>query len=488
MRILLVDDDRASRAAVNWFLKDLGHTVTECANGEEALTKYTADDFPLVLSDIKMPGMSGIELLASIKKLSESWRTDVVLFTGWANTQSAIAALREGAYDYLSKPIEAKELAIVVDRVVEHQNLLRKNEVLNKRLCNEVNTVTGETKRESLQIRSSVLESPIGKIGIFSPALGSALDLAIKFHYDRSIPVLIQGETGTGKEIVAKTIHFGDSPDKTAGPFVGINCAAIVPSLFESELFGYEAGAFTGGATKGQMGKLDIAAGGTLFLDEVGEIPLELQGKLLRVLEEKEYYRVGGPRVIATDVRIICASNNLLEQRVAEGSFRKDLYYRLKIGCIRLLPLRERREEILPLAAMFLREFALQKHKRFMDITPEAGKLLYEYDWPGNVRELKNAMEFIVFMYDDVELKPMHIGKILNTEENDSSFVTPEKQILLPFPEDGYSLKCYSDDIVSAVLGFHDGNQVATARYLGISIRALAYRLTQMKTRKRVLT
>lgn len=491
MRILLVDDDQNCRAAVSWFLKDQGHSVVECGNVQEALKVYESCDFPMILSDIKMPDMSGIELLKAVKKMPDSWRTDVVLFTAYADMQTTVEALREGAYDYLFKPVQAQDMANVVERVAEHQNLLRENMVLNQRFREEVNAATEETKQELLQVKKFVAESNASRIGVFSPALKEVLDLAMRYHQDRSIPVLIQGETGTGKEIIAKTIHFGDGSEDAkipAGSFVDVNCAAIVPNLFESELFGYEPGAFTGGMTKGQKGKLDVAQGGTIFFDEIGDMPLDMQGKLLRVLQEKEYYRVGGIKKIKTDVRVICATNAQLEKRVAEGRFRSDLFYRLKIGHIYLPRLRDRKMEILPLATMFLQDFARRKGKMFTGISPEAGKIISDYPWPGNVRELKNAIELAVFLYDDKELLPMHLKGALNTDENagaaavnDSSPVLP---FALPFPPQGYSIKYYYDDIIWAVLAAHNGNQTATAKYLGMSLRTLVYRLKEIKKRK----
>lgn len=483
MHILLVDDDRDSRTAVSWFLKDQGHNIVECSSGEEALRQFVKGDFPMVLSDIKMPGMSGTELLAAIKKLPESWRTDVVLFTGYADVESAVAALRAGAYDYLFKPVDAQEMVSVVDRIAEHQALLRENKEFKERFSQVVSAATEETREELVRMKRLITESSVGKVGAFSMVTQAVLDLAMKFHRDRAIPVLIQGETGTGKEIVARTIHFGDCRQAvTASPFVDINCAAVAPTLFESELFGYEAGAFTGGVSKGQKGKLDMAEGGTLFLDEVGEMPLELQGKLLRVLQEKEYYRVGGLKRIRTDVRIICATNAALEERVTKGTFRRDLYYRLNVGNILLSPLRNRREEILPLANMFLQDFARQKGKRFREISEEAGQVLKEYSWPGNVRELKNIIEFAVFMYNDAQLKPNHLT-FMHVDSNLGGGVPApnNKKVVLPLPEGGYPLKQYTNDVISAVLAEHDGNQTHTARYLGISLRALAYRLEQIK-------
>lgn len=487
MRILLVDDERSSREAVKWFLIRQEHEVTECSNGEEALKRVTAEDYPMVLSDIRMPGMSGTELAMAIKKLPDSWRTDIVLFTGYVDTQTAVAALRAGVYDYLQKPVDAKELASVIERIAEHQALLRENKTLTERFDDVVNAATEETRHELFKMKQLVAESAIGKVGVFSESMRALIAHAQKLHTDRSIPVLIQGDTGTGKEIIAKIIHYGTGADKIpSGAFVDINCAAIAANLFESELFGYEPGAFTGGMTKGQKGKFDLAQGGTLFLDEVGEIPLELQGKLLRVLQEKEYYRVGGLKKIKTDVRIICATNVPLEERVESGSFRRDLYFRLKVGHATIPPLRERKEEIVPLAEVFLHDFARQKGKKFTSIQPETAKILEQHSWPGNVRELKNVIEYATFAYDEAELKPAHVIQSIRTEPPDKKPIelpAGARRLVLPLPPTGYPIKQYTDDIIREVLAMQHGNQTATARYLGMSLRGLTNRLERQRTK-----
>lgn len=487
MRILLVDDEQGSREAVRWFLKRQDHEVTECRSGEEALAKLAVGDYPMVLSDIRMPGMSGTELAAAIKKMPNSWRTDVVLFTGYVDIQSALAALRAGVYDYLHKPVEASELASVIERISEHQALLRENKALTERFHEAVRAATEETRHELSQMKQLVAETVIGKIGVFSERMHELFEQAQKLHTDRSIPVLIEGETGTGKEIIAKTIHYGSAADKDKiGAFVDINCAAIASTLFESELFGYEPGAFTGGMTKGQKGKFDLAQGGTLFLDEVGDIPLELQGKLLRVLQEKEYYRVGGLKKIKTDARIICATNLSLENRVQAGTFRKDLFFRLKVGHIVIPPLRQRKEEIVPLAKLLLRDAARQKGKLFNSIDLETGKILEQYPWPGNIRELRNVIDYATFAFDEVELKPGHVIGLVQTEpprkkQLDSS--KTHRPIVLPVPPGGYPLKKYTDDIIKEILSMQNGNQTAAARYLGMSLRGLTNRLEQQRNK-----
>jgi len=485
LRILLVDDDRDSRTSVREFLLAIGHQVVEADNGQDALTTFLSGDFPMVLSDIIMPKMSGIELLQEISASLLGEQTDVVLFTGYGDMESAIAALRAGAYDYLLKPINVEELAIVTERIAEHQALLRENKVLTEHFDDKLKAATEETQQELARLKKVVAQSlGFNKVGIFSKSMRQIFKEAQKYHTDRAIPVLIQGETGSGKEVIAKAIHFGEINEVT--PFIAVNCAALTPSLFESELFGYEAGAFTGGLTRGKKGKLDLAYEGTLFLDEVAEIPLELQGKLLRVIQEKEYFRVGGLKKIQTDVRIICATNVDLEKRVKEGSFRKDLYYRLKVGHIVIPPLRERIEDIIPLAGMFLKEFSQQKGKRFQHISDSARKILVEYSWPGNVRELRNVIEWVAFMHDDVEIKPSHLSIITKQKQipnhiDDGKFQSELNLKKLSLPKERFSLEEFTNQIVWQALKMHNGNKTETARYLGISRRSLYSRLEHIK-------
>lgn len=487
MNILLVDDDQDCRQDVGEFLRELGHQVFESGSGEETLELFATKDFPMVLSDIKMPGISGIELLQQLNALAPTYKPDVVLFTGFGDMDSAIAALRAGAYDYLLKPIKVQELAAVTERIAEHQALLRENKALTEHFQQELSAATAETRQEITRLKQ-ILATSLGldQIGIFSEKMRQIFSEAHKYHTDRSIPVIIQGETGSGKEVVAKAIHYGKM--ENTRPFVAVNCAALTGSLFESELFGYEAGAFTGGLTKGQKGKLDVADQGTLFLDEIAEIPLELQGKLLRVIQEKEFYRVGGLKKVTPDVRYICATNVDLEKRVKEGSFRKDLYYRLKVGHITIPPLRDRPEDILPLAQMFLEEFSGKKKKSFTQISPPAAEMLLRYPWPGNVRELRNAVEWAVFMYDDALLLPCHLGIISSAPALNNLELRQELPAALDFenfilPPEGFSVSLddYVDRIIQKALELHNGNKVETARYLGISRRTLYTRLEKKK-------
>lgn len=485
MNILLVDDDRHSRNSVGEFLRDCGHAVTECADGQSALDNFAGGDFHLVLSDIRMPGMSGLELLKRIRALPGK-KTEIILFTGYGDVESAVEALRAGAYDYLLKPINVEELVRVTDRLAEHQSLRRENEILTTRFNDAVKAETEETRQELHRIRKAFVKSMgLDNLILHSEAMQDVIRQAVTLHGDRAMPVLIDGETGTGKEIVARYIHY--SEDSIAEPFVDVNCAALAPAIFDSELFGYEAGAFTGGLPGGKLGKFDLARGGTIFLDEIGEIPVELQAKLLRVIQEREFYRVGGLKKIKCDVRLICATNVDLEEQVAQGKFRRDLYYRLNVGRVHLPPLRQRTEDILPLAEMFLTSFSREKRKHFAAISQDAAKILLSYNWPGNVRELKNALERVVLMWDDRELKPAHLvflsrnpdpapGGIAGGE--DVSAVINYKSFLLPpgkLPIDEYV-----NNIIIQALGRHSGNKTETAKYLGITRRSLYSRLKHL--------
>lgn len=479
MNILLVDDSQISRYWVAKTLVRAGHTVVECDNGEQALKRFSEDYFPLILSDVIMPGMTGLELLRNISALPEGKETDVVLFTANNQAELAIEALRAGAYDYLLKPINVQELSIIVQRVAEQRVILREHKRLKERFVYEVEAATEETRQELERLKNVLAKaSGMPHVGFFSPIMQNITLQAQKYHTDRAIPVLIEGETGTGKELIASMIHNGST--LSGKPFIPINCAAISPTLFESELFGYEAGAYTGGLSKGQKGKIDLAYGGTLFFDEIGEMPLELQAKLLRVIQQKEYFRVGGLQRIKTDIRIICATNVDLTERLKKGTFRKDLYYRLKVGHILLPPLRERIDEIIPLAELFLKQFAQDKKKDFQRIGTKAAEILVAYDWPGNVRELRNAIEWIVFMYNDQEVKPNHLG-ILDYHHSPALGIPTPTAVIDPqnfvLPQEGFSLDDYIDRMIEQALEIHQGNKAAAARMLGMTRRALAYRL-----------
>ncbi|WFS63106.1 sigma-54 dependent transcriptional regulator [Pseudodesulfovibrio thermohalotolerans] len=479
MRILLVDDDAATRESLAEYLTLLGQAVTSSPDADNALRLCRNYGFDMVLSDIQMPGMTGIELVREIKRLPGPLLPDVVLYTGHADLELAIGALRAGAYDYLTKPINLDELKATLQRVAEHQSLLTENDRLTRRFDEVVAEATSDYRAELSRLQD-LLEKQAGldNVGIFSEAMWQVVAQAKRYHEDRDLPVLIQGETGVGKDIIAKIIHYG--PDPAPLPFVAINCAALPASLFESELFGYEPGAFTGGASRGARGKIDLARGGTLFLDEIGEIPVELQAKLLRVIEARSYYRVGGLERIEADVRIVAATNLNLGKRIEEGLFRKDLYYRLRVGSIVVPPLRERADDIVPLARLFLSTFSRKRGKRFQEISPEAARLLLVHSWPGNVRELKNTLEWVSVMHDDVELRPEHLRNVLANADEVGVPSSPSPAPP-PLPETGGRRRRPTEADIDAALAATSGNKTRAAARLGISIRMLHYRLAARK-------
>ncbi|MBD3165768.1 response regulator [bacterium] len=472
MRILLVDDEPMSRQALANFLDGaLGHEVIQCNQAERALELFGEYEFQMVLSDIRMPGMSGHDLLQSIRGGDKHPSVPFVLMTGFADTKSAVKALREGAEDYLLKPVDVSDLAKVVERIEQNQ---------------QQNTGPGMQEEQSsvqdpdtLRGKAFIELEGEGRIGVFSENMRNAISMAQLFQKDRSVPVLIEGETGTGKEIIAKFVHYGEEHVDT--PFVSINCTAIPGELFESELFGYEEGAFTGARRGGAKGRFEQAHGGTFFLDEIGDMPLDLQPKLLRALQQKEIYRVGGDRPIQTDVRIITATNRPLKELVQQGLFRQDLYYRLDLGRIHLPPLRERREAIGPLAQMFLTRFAQQKGRRFRFISNDALRQLQAYHWPGNIRELQNALNRAVLLFDDIELQPEHIGFLQDdpsqaARSGGSAFVPGN----LRLPDEPFDLQALEEEIIRKALEKFDGNKSRAARYLGLTRNTLRSRLRRI--------
>ena len=485
MRILLVDDDVICRESLHEFLDErMGHELIQCGSASEALEAFRCSPCPMVLTDIKMPGMDGLELLRCIKSVPEGRNCDIVLVTGYGSLSSSIDALRAGAYDYILKPVNLYELRALVDRVAEHQHLLSENFELTSRFEEKLAEATRETESRLQQTQKAYASvAGIGDIGIFSDRFSALVSIAEKLHADRSVPVLIQGETGTGKEILARLVHFGKGDVLT--PIISLNCSAIPQNLFESELFGYEVGAYTGANRRGSIGKLELASGGTLFLDEIGDLPAELQPKLLRVLAEREIYRLGGLKKIKLDVRIICSTNRDLESMVAEGTFRRDLYYRLNLGRIYIAPLRHRRDEIMPLARMFLERFSRQKGKSFNSFSPGAAKVLESYDWPGNVRELQNAIERVVLLGAEGKVLAGDLEFLTNGGNRDAAADRiPGKNprsIVLEIPEGGMDLKSVEARIVSKVLQLFDGNKTLAAGYFGCSRSSLRRKLENLE-------
>jgi DNA-binding NtrC family response regulator len=378
-RILIVDDEFSVRDSLgSWFRKD-GHEVLVAANASEALAGLESERFDVAIVDIKLPGMDGVALQERIREMVPDMA--VIMITAFASVDTAVRTLKQGAFDYVMKPIEPDELSHLVRRALEHRRL----------------------SEENLQLRGTIDEFVAGaEIVGDSPPMRKVLELAE--HVARTdATVLIRGESGTGKELIARAIH-ANSPRRYA-PIITVNCGGLPETLLESELFGHEKGAFTGAHYR-RKGRLEMADGGTLFLDEVGSISIKTQVDLLRVLETKEFTRVGGTKSVKVDFRVICATNESLEKAVAEGRFREDFYYRVNVFTIEAPPLRVRRSDIPLLARHFVARLARQMDTRIHSISPEAMAVLEAYDWPGNVRELSNAIERAMVVGKTGEILP----------------------------------------------------------------------------------
>ena len=378
-RILVIDDEERMAEIVGMVLRRDGFEVATCTNSKVALERHDQDPFDLVLTDLRMPAPDGLEVLRHIRATSPE--TPVILFTAHATISNAIEALRHGAFDYIQKPFDNEALRACVRRALELNRLSRENRYL----------------RAELRQRHA-----LGDIVASSDAMTAVLDL-VRRAARSPATVLVTGESGTGKELIARAVHF--QSDRVAGPFVAVNCKAFAEGLLESELFGHERGAFTG-ADRTRKGLFEEAGGGTLFLDEIGEISESFQAKLLRVLQEREIRRIGDDQTRPIDVRIVVATNRDLQKEVAEGRFREDLFFRLAVIPIRIPALRERPEDILPLARHFLVEHQRASGRRFEMLGHEIEALLLAHSWPGNVRELENAIERAVVLADSESLRP----------------------------------------------------------------------------------
>lgn len=381
-KILVVDDEKIVRESLfNWF-EDEGYSVDTAEDGTDALKKFDKGKYDLILLDMKMPGINGLELLSKIKEIDND--TIVILITAFASVPTAIQALKDGAYDYVTKPVDPDELSNLVKNAIEKKSLKDENYLL-------------KTKIEQMIIP----ENLIGE----SEEMHKIFEL-IRTVAPADTTVMIRGESGTGKELVAKAIHLNSK--RKYFPIVTVNCGAIAESLLESEFFGHEKGAFTGANYK-RKGKFEMANGGTIFLDEIGTVSPKMQVELLRIIETKKFTRVGGNDTIKSDFRVIAATNEALEELVKAGKFREDLYYRLNVFSISIPPLRERRKDISPLAYHFLNKFSTAMNKNFSKISEEAMNFLLNYEWRGNVRELENAIEraVVVGKGNTIELKDL---------------------------------------------------------------------------------
>ncbi|MBI5696030.1 MAG: sigma-54-dependent Fis family transcriptional regulator [Nitrospirae bacterium] len=445
-KILVVDDEPGMRSLLRKVLGRAGYFVTDIEKGADALAVMDTEDFDLAILDIEMPEMDGIELLKKIKKKDPA--LNVVMITAYGSLQSAVEAMRLGAYDYLTKPFQMEEIKLVVEKALERERLVNENRALHKEL-EEQYRFTGI----------------IGK----SQKMEEVYDL-VRQVAATNASVLIQGESGTGKELIARSIHYNSK--RKGRPLVILNCAALAEGVLESELFGHEKGSFTG-AIKQKAGRFELAHDGTLFLDEIGEIPVTTQLKLLRVLQEHEFERVGGEKTIKVDVRIIAATNKDLMSLVREKRFREDLYYRLNVVAINLPPLRERREDIPELAHHFLKRFALETGKKIEAIDPKAMDSLVRYDWPGNVRELENIIERAVVLEKTGVIMPASLPLTIRDAAGDAtSLVVPEGTANLT-----ETLEFLERQLIVKALDEHGGSQTAAALSLGLKRSTFRYKL-----------
>jgi len=429
VNILVVDDEEIVRSSLVDWLREDGYHAEAAENGFEALEKLREKPWDIALVDLKMPKMDGLELMERMKELKPD--IQVIIITAYATVHTAVQAMKMGAYDYLVKPFNPEEISLLINRLIESKELVKEISYLRKELAKQY------------QFHDLISKSPkMQKIFEFARTVAKS-----------NSNILILGESGTGKELLARAIH--NESLRAAGPFVAVSCVALPETLLESELFGHEKGAFTDAVTQ-KKGKFELAHGGTLFLDEIGDISPKLQLNLLRVLQEKEFTRVGGTKPIRVDVRIIAATNRDLKKAVEEGKFRDDLYYRLNVISIQIPPLRERKEDIPLLVHRFIEKFNIELGKRVEKISEEALKTLMKYDWPGNVRELENVIERAMVITKGTLIKPEDIQ--ISAE--------PSKEVRVEGED--RSLRAVERAHIQRVLEENDWNIQRSAQILGI--------------------
>lgn len=445
-KILVVDDEHLIRWSLEQNLKKQGYDVFTAGTGEDALRLAREEQPDLVLLDIQLPGISGIEVLDKIKEFDED--IIVIMVTAHGGLDTAVNAMRLGAFDYVNKPFNLDELSIIIKKALE----------------------TSDLKREVARLRTETKKSAPNIIGA-SRQIASLMEVLEKVARSEAATVLVQGESGTGKELVAKWIHY--SSKRSDKPFIAINCAAVPATLLESELFGYEKGAFTDAkATK--KGLFELADSGTVFLDEIGDMEMGMQAKLLRFLEDRSFRRVGGSRVFTVDVRIISATNKDLQKSIEEKTFRNDLYYRLQVIPIFIPALRERREDIIPLAVHFIEVYNKDFNKRVQGIEESAKRMMLDYCWPGNVRELKNVIERAIILGNDETLLAEHLPLEIVTKAVPSS--NAERKTFR-LPPEGVDIEELEKELIHQALEITEWNQSKAAKKLNLGIDAFRYRM-----------
>lgn len=440
-RILIVDDEPGIRESLAAILDDEGYRPDTAASGEECLETLGRRSYPLVLLDIWLPGVDGLKTLERIQAMDPVERPEVIVISGHGKIETAVRATKLGAFDFLEKPLSLEKVSVTVKNALEHRRLARQNQDLRSQFASKVRIIGDSISMKALRQQLELMAPTNGRVLIF-------------------------GESGVGKELVAQAIHAQSM--RAEEPFVEVNCAAIPEELIESELFGHRKGSFTG-AHEDKIGKFQQADGGTLFLDEVGDMSLNTQAKVLRALEEQRFEPVGSGKTVQVDVRVIAATNKQLEQEIARGNFREDLFYRLNVVPFVVAPLRDREEDIPQLAEYFLDDFALQYGRKRKELTPEALAALVAYPWPGNVRELRNLMERIVILNPQVTVDVRHVPLPPASRRNRT---TAESGA---FPTLEEARKAYERNYVLQTLETHGGNVSRTAKALGLE-RSHLYR------------
>jgi two-component system, NtrC family, response regulator AtoC len=455
-RVLVVDDDHLLTTSLESVLTHCGYDVSVCSQGTEVMTTINDVQPDVLLLDIYLGDTNGIDVLRMVK--AHDTTLPVVMITAYSDVKLAVEAMKLGAEDFVVKPLDIDQLEVILSKALRTVHLQR--EV--KRLKNEID---GEIHCSEI----------IGS----SPAIKSMLTLAERFAQSEDTTVLIEGESGVGKELFARYIHKASL--RRDGPFISVNCGAIPKELAESEFFGYEKGAFTGATERMKQGKFELAHGGIIFLDEIGDLSLEMQVKLLRVLQDKKYYRLGGSKEIVVDTRVIAATNCDLWKEVERGSFREDLFYRLNVAAFRIPPLRERPEDIVLLVNNFIEEFNRKFNRHIHGISREAMELLEKNLWKGNVRELRNVLERIVLVEADNVIQPQHLQFLQRGGQPHTENIShTEKEFTLSIPSAGISMSKVVKALILKTLEITGGNQVQAARILGLTRSRLRYRMEQL--------
>jgi DNA-binding NtrC family response regulator len=459
--IVVIEDDKLVNDTINDILGDKYKKVITFTDAIKAMDEFHLHTPDLVLLDIFLGHANGLDILETIRK--QGYAMPVIMMTAFSDIKMAVRAMKLGAEDFIVKPLDLEQLEVSIERALENYDLKRRVEVLSE------------------QVKQDKQSEIIGE----SSKLNQAMDMARLFAQADDTTVLVLGESGTGKELFASYIH-NNSP-RRKGPFISINCGAIPKDLAENELFGYEKGAFTGATEKIKQGRFEQAQHGTILLDEVGELTLELQVKLLRVLQEKRYYRLGGQKEITVDVRVIAATNKDLPSMVEDGSFREDLYYRLNVASVELPPLRERGDDIIKLATAFVNKYNKKFNKNIGGFTPDAKQIILNYPWKGNIRELQNVIERVVLLEQNNVISSDSLSSIrgvtsipVSDNETKKDMVLSEGQHYLAISNSGVEMNSVIKDLIIQTLKLTNGNQIKAAQLLNQTRAKLRYRLEQL--------